>query len=265
MPCSDLYALAATFYHLITGQAPPHSQTRVAALASERPDPCTPLAGKVDGYPRAFLQAIDDAMAVFPQDRIQSARDWIVRIDESTRRALALAKAANDTDIENTVIKLIADAQREAEAAAPKPAKPHPAATGRGGQGPDPRGSGRSTTAAKGTPKPKRVAAEPPDEAYDGEAEEDAEFARFDRHRSDWIARARAKQTITRIDLYENSDVWDEEPVVTGWYEHSTPWLILGVAVGLLALCVLLLGATDILLPLLTWTIGLAEVPLGFV
>lgn len=75
-PSSDLYALAATFYHVISGDAPPNSQTRMQEFASRNPDPCKPLAGRFDDYEPEFLAAIDKAMKILPKDRIQSARAW---------------------------------------------------------------------------------------------------------------------------------------------------------------------------------------------
>jgi serine/threonine protein kinase len=82
-PWSDLYALAATYYHIITGEAPPNSQVRLAAMAANTPDPCLPLVGRFDAYDPAFLAAIDKAMSVLPKERIQSARQWISAISES--------------------------------------------------------------------------------------------------------------------------------------------------------------------------------------
>jgi serine/threonine protein kinase len=75
-PWSDIYSLAASLYHAITGVAPENCQTRLGALAEKRPDPCKPLAGSVPGYPRGFLESIDRAMAVVPAARFQSAADW---------------------------------------------------------------------------------------------------------------------------------------------------------------------------------------------
>jgi hypothetical protein len=79
-PWSDLYAVAATFYHLITGKTPINSQTRLSAVASRDPDPYAPLSGSVTGYPPAFLKAIDKAIRIFPKDRIQSADAWLALI-----------------------------------------------------------------------------------------------------------------------------------------------------------------------------------------
>ncbi len=78
---SDLYALGATFYHLITGEAPPNSQARLAALAEKRDDPYVPLRGRMKGYPDGFLVALDLALAVLPSARLQSAQAWIARVD----------------------------------------------------------------------------------------------------------------------------------------------------------------------------------------
>ena len=68
---------------MITGEAPANSQARLAALASNAPDPCVPLAGRFDSYDPAFLTAIDKAMSVLPKQRMQSARQWIAAITET--------------------------------------------------------------------------------------------------------------------------------------------------------------------------------------
>lgn len=75
-PCSDLYALAASFAHLITHETPRTSQERLASIANRQGDPHVPLAGRVSGYPTGFLKAIDKAMSIFPRDRIQSVAEW---------------------------------------------------------------------------------------------------------------------------------------------------------------------------------------------
>ena len=76
-PWSDLYALAATLYHVITGQAPANGQARLAELAEGRPDSYVPLAGRHAGFPKGFLEAIDKAMKSVPRDRVQTASEWL--------------------------------------------------------------------------------------------------------------------------------------------------------------------------------------------
>ncbi len=80
-PSSDLYALGATFYHLISGEVPENSQARMIEVAGNKPDPCRPLVGRFPEYDHAFLQAIDIAMQVHPSERLQSAAEWRALIE----------------------------------------------------------------------------------------------------------------------------------------------------------------------------------------
>ncbi len=81
---SDIYSLAASLYHAITGEAPADSQTRIAARAAREPDPVIPLAGRFVGYPAGFLESIDKAMHLFPGERYQTAEHWLEDIRELT-------------------------------------------------------------------------------------------------------------------------------------------------------------------------------------
>ncbi|MFO8125485.1 serine/threonine protein kinase [Yoonia sp.] len=129
-PCSDLYALAATMYHLIAGKAPPVSQTRVAALADHNDDPYQPLAGNFPQYEPAFLQAIDQAMRVAPKDRIQSAKEWLTLISQESKKVKKV-KIPENKSLTKTISELIEETNKQLTPAtwqepiaAPKPAKP---------------------------------------------------------------------------------------------------------------------------------------------
>ncbi len=115
LPCSDLYALAATLAHLVSGEAPPNSQARLAALASNQPDLYEPLTGRFPQYDDAFLQAIDKAMAIVPSERLQSAEDWSLMIDHSKRVELARQRALKDKTIDQTVMNLVRTVNVEPE------------------------------------------------------------------------------------------------------------------------------------------------------
>ncbi|MGL4235208.1 protein kinase domain-containing protein [Tabrizicola sp.] len=80
-PSSDLFSLGATFYHLISGETAPNAQARLSAVAMREPDPYVPLDGRIEGYPPVFLRAIDQAMSMFPKDRIPSAQAWLEMLD----------------------------------------------------------------------------------------------------------------------------------------------------------------------------------------
>jgi serine/threonine protein kinase len=106
-PCSDLYALAATFHHVLTGEPPVNSQVRLAAIAEKKPDPYAPLVTRVKGYDRFFLEAIDKALSVFPKDRLQSAAEWVEMIDTEKRRRAALERAKRDRMLEQAIVQLV--------------------------------------------------------------------------------------------------------------------------------------------------------------
>ncbi|MEM6384709.1 MAG: serine/threonine-protein kinase [Pseudomonadota bacterium] len=103
-PCSDLYALGATFYHVLSGKPPANSQTRVLEVAGQRPDPCVPLKGRIKGYDDAFLEAIDFAMQIHPQDRLQSAAKWKRMIEaadiQEDEKGAKSALSSNDLSLE---------------------------------------------------------------------------------------------------------------------------------------------------------------------
>jgi hypothetical protein len=85
-PRSDIYALGATLYHLITGLKPPDALTRAAALVNSTPNPLI-LASEVNHAVDPELAAIlDRAMAQNPNDRYASAtefRDALRRLGRS--------------------------------------------------------------------------------------------------------------------------------------------------------------------------------------
>lgn len=122
-PCSDLYALAATFYHVISGKAPPNSQTRMAEVAAENPDPCVPLAGRFDEYAPEFLAAIDKAMSVLPRDRLQSAQEWADMIAPRKKAGaipLVLPNKSIDDTLGQTLTKLVSETNEFVRNSKPK-------------------------------------------------------------------------------------------------------------------------------------------------
>jgi tRNA A-37 threonylcarbamoyl transferase component Bud32 len=131
-PWSDLYALGATLYHLICGEAPVNGQARLAALAEDRPDPFVPLAGRIPGYPPGFLEAIDRALATLPKQRVQSAREWLLMFHRSVppgppRDAVADAVHRTVVDFEIDATDAVALPEPVArQVSAPQPA-PQPA------------------------------------------------------------------------------------------------------------------------------------------
>ena len=146
-PWSDLYALGATLYHLISDEAPVNGQARLAALAEDRPDPYLPLTGRFAGYPAGFLEAIDRAMSTLPKQRLQSATEWLAMFNAAP---VALVEPAPGTA--DAVHRLVSDFQREeAQPVAPtvKPARVTSAPQPKADLAPAPKG-GNSTLVIAG-------------------------------------------------------------------------------------------------------------------
>jgi serine/threonine protein kinase len=94
-PQSDIYALGATLYHLLTGVKPPDALARATALVSARPNPLTP-ANEVNGAVGADLAAIlTRAMAQNPAERYASAAEF--------RQALRQIGRAGEIEVEYVV------------------------------------------------------------------------------------------------------------------------------------------------------------------
>ena len=110
-PCSDLYALGATMYHLISGKAPPNSQTRVGELTDNNPDPYEPLEGRFPQFDSAFLKAIDKAMCVPPRDRIQSATEWLKMIETESKKVKKV-KIPASKDLSQTLSELVSETNK---------------------------------------------------------------------------------------------------------------------------------------------------------
>jgi hypothetical protein len=122
-PWSDLYALGATMYHLISDEAPVNGQARLGALAEDRPDPYQPLTGRFEGYPVGFLEAIDRVMNTLPKQRLQSSQEWLDMFEGNAIAATVLVEPPVELAVEpavetapgteDAVQRLVSDFQRE--------------------------------------------------------------------------------------------------------------------------------------------------------
>lgn len=119
-PSSDLYSLAATFYHLITGATPPDSQERLAAVAAEAPDPYQPLVGSNTDYDPSFLASIDQALSVLPEGRIQSAEEWIEALKHGMEQPALKLEPNWSIDLHSTISQLVQDVNSTIDPNQPK-------------------------------------------------------------------------------------------------------------------------------------------------
>lgn len=72
-PRSDIYSLAATLYHLLTGVKPPDGLTRAAALVNGQPDPLAPANELVPSIGAPVAAVLQRAMAQNREQRYPNA------------------------------------------------------------------------------------------------------------------------------------------------------------------------------------------------
>ncbi|WP_224814349.1 serine/threonine-protein kinase [Hasllibacter sp. MH4015] len=93
-PASDLYSLAATLYHCITGAAPAPADERAQKVSNGEEDPYEPVAGRFPGHDPRLLGLIDRALARPLKDRPADAAAWFAAIPDATTRIVETPPAA---------------------------------------------------------------------------------------------------------------------------------------------------------------------------
>ncbi len=88
-PASDLYSLAATLHHCITGAAPVPADERAQKVSNGEDDPYAPIAGRFPGHDPRLLGLIDRALARPLKDRPEDAAAWFAAIPDATTRIVA--------------------------------------------------------------------------------------------------------------------------------------------------------------------------------
>src|SRR5688572_24811479 len=75
-PRSDIYALVATLYHLLTGIKPPDAMVRATAILNSEPDPLKPANEIHESVGPDIAAILDKAMAQKPEDRYRTANEF---------------------------------------------------------------------------------------------------------------------------------------------------------------------------------------------
>ncbi len=110
-PRSDIYALGATLYHLLTGIKPPDALERASAVINSEPDPLQPANKIYAAVGPQVASILSKAMALRPEERYANATDFRealrrmgrINIGPVTLQMSAPAKA--DLPVEETVVR----------------------------------------------------------------------------------------------------------------------------------------------------------------
>jgi len=84
---SNLFSLAATLYHLLTGHAPPDAIERISEVAMGNLDPLKPVAEVNRSVPAIISTLISSALALKPDDRPATATAMRQALLESMKRS----------------------------------------------------------------------------------------------------------------------------------------------------------------------------------
>jgi serine/threonine protein kinase len=113
-PQSDIYALGATLYHLLTGVKPPDALARAAAFAHSKPDPLRPANELHRAVGSEIAAILCRAMALNAEDRYPTANEFrgaLARVGRSEAQQLnvldgpSMPGAAGDTTLNTMVVR----------------------------------------------------------------------------------------------------------------------------------------------------------------
>lgn len=105
-PQSDIYALGATLYHLLTGVKPPDALARATALVSARPNPLKPANEIVEAVGVDLAEILTRAMAQNPDERYATAVEFRQALRQIGRISQPSVEVViNETELDPAIVE----------------------------------------------------------------------------------------------------------------------------------------------------------------
>jgi len=102
---SDIYALGATFYHLITGQPPFLGETQMEIVEKKASGAYPPVYLLEPEVPEGLSRILDRMLAAAPEDRYQTASELIVDLERTGLAAPLLSFSDQELALQDPVVR----------------------------------------------------------------------------------------------------------------------------------------------------------------
>jgi serine/threonine protein kinase len=104
-PRSDIYALGATLYHLLTGIKPPDALARAAALANSKADPLRPAHEIHPAVGADIARILNKAMALHAGERFASANEFREALRGLGRKAFEPGEVQSSSRADKCIVR----------------------------------------------------------------------------------------------------------------------------------------------------------------
>jgi hypothetical protein len=105
-PWTDIYAMGATMYRVVTGKGPPDAMARVYAVLNGSDYLIPAAVAARSGYSASFLHAVDAALSYRPEVRPQSVEQWRTLLNAAPSKPAGVEQGTDQEFSEAPTLRL---------------------------------------------------------------------------------------------------------------------------------------------------------------